>query len=38
MNKCKCGARSRTNYPFGINSKNRITFIIPHDKKCKFKK
>jgi len=38
MNKCKCGAISRTTHPFGNNSKSRISFIRPHNKDCKHNK
>jgi len=39
MDKCKyCGAISRTNYPFGRNSKSRTTFIKEHDKNCPIRK
>jgi hypothetical protein len=37
MKKCKyCEAEWRVNYPFGRKSTARITFDIPHHKKCRF--
>lgn len=38
MKKCSCGARWRTNYPFGVRSKGRNVFYIKHDKDCKYNK
>lgn len=34
MNKCVCGAISRTNYPFGKKSKSRTYFKIQHAGRC----
>jgi len=36
MRRCRCGARWRINYPFGRNSKPRITFIKKHHNKCRY--
>ncbi len=39
VNKCKyCGAVSRTSFPFGRNSRARVTFIKKHDKDCPIRK
>jgi hypothetical protein len=37
MKKCKyCNAVWIVNYPFGRKSTARISFLIPHHKKCRF--
>lgn len=38
MNKCKCGARWNINYPFGRNSKPRVSFTKHHAKDCRYRK
>lgn len=35
--KCDCGARWRTNYPFGRKSKGKTTMINGHANKCQYK-
>ena len=38
VNKCKCGARWRINYPFGKKNKGIKIYIIKHKKDCKYNK
>jgi len=38
MNKCKCGAEWKINYPFGKKSKARTTFLIKHKSNCEKRK
>ena len=38
MPRCKrCGAKWRINYPFGKKGGARVTMLIEHTEKCKFR-
>lgn len=39
MPTCKhCGAKWRINYPFGRNSKKRITWVKKHKSYCRYRR
>ena len=35
-NKCLCGAKSRTNFPYGRNGGRRVIVVKAHCKDCRY--